>query len=135
VTVGARLGLDRLGAWFAAQLRERHPVQDRVHPAVAAGVVAVADGLAGPLGGRGRQRRGAVKRANPPSVKRRTLPTSTSSSATKRVLRPHSSPSVEPLACTSELSCWQTAFSSASSLAIWARWLSSSLSRSAVGAS
>ena len=39
----------------------------------------------------------ALKRANPPSVNRRASPISTSSSATDRVDRPQSSPSVEPL--------------------------------------
>ena len=57
VAAGARVGVDRLGAWFAAQLGDGHPVQDRVDPSVAARVVAVADRLARPLGGRGGQRR------------------------------------------------------------------------------
>ena len=57
VPAGARVSLDALGAWLAAQLGDRHPVQDRVDAPVAAGVVAVADRLAGPLGGRGGQRR------------------------------------------------------------------------------
>jgi len=46
-----------------------------------------------------------LKRANPPSVNRRASPTSTSSSATDRVLRPESSPRVEPLWSTSASSC------------------------------
>ena len=52
----------------------------------------------------------AVKRANPPSVNRRGSPTSTSSSATERVSRPQSSPSVEPLERTSACSCATTVF-------------------------
>src|SRR5205823_8621366 len=57
VSVRARVGVDALGAWLAAQLGDRHPVQDRVDAPVAAGVVAMADRLAGALGGRGGQRR------------------------------------------------------------------------------
>ena len=59
------LVVDALGAWLAAQLGDRHQVQDRVDASVAAGVVAVADRLAGPLGGRGGQRRGAVEAREP----------------------------------------------------------------------
>ena len=65
LSVGARVGVDLLGAWLAAQLRDGHPVKDRVDAAVAAGVVAVADGLAGPFGGRGGQRRGGVEAREP----------------------------------------------------------------------
>ena len=54
LSVGACLGVDLLGAWLAAQLRDGHPVKDRVDAAV----VAMADGLAGAFGGRGGQRRG-----------------------------------------------------------------------------
>ena len=57
VTAGSRLGVDRLSARFAAQLGDRHQVQDPVDPSVAARVVAMADRFAGSLRGRGRQRR------------------------------------------------------------------------------
>src|ERR1035438_8715660 len=64
-SVGAGVGVDRLGAWLAAQLRDRHAVQDGVDPAVAAGVVAVADRFAGPFAGGGGQRCGAVEACEP----------------------------------------------------------------------
>ena len=65
VPAGARVDVDALGAWLAAQLGDRHPVQDRVDAPVATGVVAVADRLAGPFGGRGGQRRRAVEAREP----------------------------------------------------------------------
>jgi hypothetical protein len=65
VAVGARVGVDRLGARLAALLGDRHPVEDGVHAPVTAGVEAVADRLARPLTGRGDQRRGAVKAREP----------------------------------------------------------------------
>ena len=49
VPAGAGVGVDRLGAGFAAQLGDGHPVKHRVDAPVAAGVVAVADRLAGYL--------------------------------------------------------------------------------------
>src|SRR5215211_7029338 len=61
VAAGAGVGVDRLRAWFAAQLRDGHAVQDCVDAAVAAAVEAVADRLAGAFGGRGDQRRAGVK--------------------------------------------------------------------------
>ena len=91
-TVGASVGVDRLRARLAAELGDGHPVEHRVDPAIAAGVVAVADRLAGALGGRGGNGAVPLKRANPPLVKRRTSPTSTSSSATDRVSSPQSCP-------------------------------------------
>jgi hypothetical protein len=51
MSVGARLGVELLGARLAAQLSDRPAVQDRVDAPVAAGVRAVADRLARPLGG------------------------------------------------------------------------------------
>ena len=57
---GAGVG-DGPGAWFAAQLGDGHAVQDGVDAAVAAGVVAVADGFAVAFGGGGGQRGGAVE--------------------------------------------------------------------------
>ena len=65
VAAGARVGVDRLGAWFTTQLGDGHPVQDRVDPPVAARVVAVADRLAGTLGGRGGQRCAGVEAREP----------------------------------------------------------------------
>jgi hypothetical protein len=50
-------------ARLAAQLRDGHPVEDRVDAAVTAGVVAVTDRLAGPLRGGSGQWRGAVEAA------------------------------------------------------------------------
>ena len=61
VVVGARVGVEFLGARLAAQLGDRHPVEDRVHAPVAARVVAVADRAAGTFGGRRGERRGAVE--------------------------------------------------------------------------
>ena len=57
VRAGALVGVGALGAWLAAQLDDRDPVKDRVDAPVAAGVIAVADRLAGTVGGRGGQRR------------------------------------------------------------------------------
>jgi hypothetical protein len=65
-------------------------VEDGVDPAVAGSVPAVPDGLVRTFGGRRRSGAVRLKRAKPPSVKRRGSPTSTRSSATLRVDRPHS---------------------------------------------
>lgn len=65
MSVGARLGVELLGARLAAELGDRHAVEDRVDPPVAAGVIAVADGLAGALGGGRGQRRGGVEAGEP----------------------------------------------------------------------
>ena len=63
--VGTRVGVDPLGAGLAAQLGDRHPVKDRVHAPVAAGVIAVAHWFAGPLAGRGNQRCAGVEPREP----------------------------------------------------------------------
>jgi hypothetical protein len=90
VAAGARVGVERLGARFAAQLRDRHPVQDRVDAPVAAGLVAVADRLPGPSAVEAGIGALALKRAKPGVVKRRGSPTSANSSATERVESPQS---------------------------------------------
>src|ERR1035437_7143439 len=111
VAAGARVFVERLRPLLTTQLGDSHQVQGPVDAAGAAGGVAVGAARGG----------GGWSRGTPPIVNRRGSPTSTSSSATSTVERPHSSPSVEPDVCTSAASSAVTCLSSASSLAIRAR--------------
>src|ERR1035437_11117303 len=65
VAAGARVFVERLRPLLTTQLGDSHQVQGPVDAAVAAGGVAVADGLAGALRGRGCQRRSGVEAREP----------------------------------------------------------------------